>query len=233
MHNIPENIDKLKEQFKKEPSVEKMIQIVAAYHEQGLTERGIGFAEAVLLQVDDAKTSLLQMAMVMEIVGRNDDALKYLDKVLAISPADSQALHAKGMILVLNGSLTEAVSIYDKLRKDNPLDLEAIAGMLLCLFGEGHLSEALALYQESTGMLPKTPQQWHPKGMIDGIVAEYFESNVSGDHGTAPQKVKESFKRMENIIANFGTEVRMFYTMGEISGREAYKKVLEKHKHKK
>lgn len=231
-HSISANVESLKEQFKKEPSLEKMVQVVAAYHEQGLTERGIGFAEAVLLQADDEKAGLMQMGMIMELVDRNEEALKYLDKVLEISPADPQALHAKGMILTINGSLEDATSIYRKLRDANPSDLQTISGMILCLFGEGRSNDALALYQESTGTLPKTPHDWHPKGMIDGIVAGYFETNASGDHGMAPEKIKESFRRMEDIIRNFGVEVQMFYTMGELAGREAYRKVLESKKSK-
>lgn len=231
-HSISANVESLKEQFKKEPSLEKMVQVVAAYHEQGLTERGIGFAEAVLLQADDEKAGLMQMGMIMELVDRNEDALEYLDKVLKISPADPQALHAKGMILTINGSFEDATSIYRKLRDANPSDLQTISGMILCLFGEGRSNDALALYQESTGTLPKTPHDWHPKGMIDGIVAAYFENNASGDHGMAPEKIKESFRRMEDIIRNFGVEVQMFYTMGELAGREAYRKVLESKKSK-
>jgi len=231
-HSISDKVESLKEEFKKEPSLEMMVQVVAAYHEQGLTERGIGFAEAVLLQVDDEKTRSMQMGMIMELVGRNEEALRYLDKALKITPNDPQALHAKGMILAINGNFEDAALIYRKLRDDNAADLQAISGMLLCLFGEGRSADALALYQESTGMLPKTPHEWHPKGMIDGIVAAYFETNASGDHGMAPEKIKESFRRMEDIIGNFGAEVRMFYTMGEISGSEAFRKILEKKKTK-
>ncbi len=231
-HSISDKVENLKEEFKKEPSLEMMVQVVAAYHEQGLTERGIGFAEAVLLQADDEKTRSMQMGMIMELVGRNEEALRYLDKALKISPTDPQVLHAKGMILAINGNFEDAALIYRKLRDDNAADLQAISGMLLCLFGEGLSADALALYQESTGMLPKTPHEWHPKGMIDGIVAAYFETNASGDHGMAPEKIKESFRRMEDIIGNFGAEVRMFYTMGEISGSEAFRKILEKKKTK-
>ena len=227
-HSISDKVESLKEEFKKEPSLEMMVQVVAAYHEQGLTERGIGFAEAVLLQVDDEKTRSMQMGMIMELVGRKEEALRYLDKALNTSPADPQVLHAKGMILVMNGNFEDAALIYRKLRDNNAADLQAISGMLLCLFGEGHSADALALYQESTGMLPKTLHEWHPKGMIDGIVAAYFEANASGDHGMAPEKIKESFRRMEDLIGNFGAEVRMFYTMGEIAGSEAFRKILEK-----
>lgn len=229
-HSISYNVESLKAEFKKEPSLERMVQVVAAYHEQGLTERGIGFAEAVLLQVDDEKARSMQMGMVMELVGRNEEALKYLDKVLEISPADPQALHAKGMILAINGNFADAALIYRKLRDATPSDIQAISGMLLCLFGEGRSNDALVLYQESTATLPRTPHDWHPKGMIDGIVAGYFETNASGNRGMAPEKIKESFRRMEDIIGNFGVEVRMFYTMGELSGREAYRKVMESKK---
>ncbi|MGB3908500.1 MAG: tetratricopeptide repeat protein [Methanomethylovorans sp.] len=231
-HNISDKVESLKEEFKKEPSLEVMVQVIAAYHEQGLTERGIGFAEAVLLQVDDEKTRSMQMGMIMELVGRNEEALTYLDKALKISPTDPQVLHAKGMLLVVNGNFEDAALIYRKLRDENAADLQAISGMLLCLFGEGRSTDALALYQESTGTLPKDPHEWHPKGMIDGIVAAYFETTTSDDHGTAPEKIKESFRRMEDIIGNFGTEVRMFYTMGEIAGSEAFRKIMEKKKNK-
>lgn len=229
--NISDSIESLKQQFKKGPSLETMVQIISAYHAQGLTERGIGFAEAVLLQLDDEKTRLLQMGMILELVDRNKEALEYLEKVLKISPADPQALHVKAMILVENGDFSDAFSIYHKLKDTNPSDLQATSGMLLCLFGKEQANDALALYQESTGILPQAMHDWHPKGMIDGIVAEYFETCTS--HGMAPEKIKESFRRMEEIIGNFGYEARMFHTMGELSGREAYKKVLASKETKK
>lgn len=230
--SIADNIESLKEQFRQDPSLERMIHVVAAYHQQGLTERGIGFAEAVLLQIGDEKIRSMQMGMIMELVGRDEEALQYLDKVLKLSPADPQALHARAMILAINGSFADAAVIYRKLREDNPSDLQAISGMLLCLFGEGLSNDALALYQESTGTLPKAPHEWHPKGMIDGIVAAFFETDTSVDHGMTAEKIKESFRRMEGIICNFGAEVQMFYTMGELSGREAFNKTLEKKKTK-
>lgn len=226
--SIADNIEDLKEQFRQDPSLERMVHVVAAYHEKGLTERGIGFAEAVLLQISDEKIRSMQMGMLMELVGKNEEALLYLDKVLQLSPADPQALHAKAMILAINGSFTDAAVIYRKIREEDTSDLQAISGMLLCLFGEGLSNDALALYQESTGIFPKTPHEWHPKGMIDGIVAGYFETDTSDDHGMALEKIKESFRRMENIIANFGAEVQMFYKMGELSGREAFNKIQEK-----
>jgi tetratricopeptide (TPR) repeat protein len=230
--SIADNIESLKEKFRQVPSLEGMVRVVIAYHQTGFTERGIGFAEAVLLQISDEKIRSMQMGMIMELVGRYKEALQYLDKVLKLSPADLQALHAKAMILAINGSFADAAVIYRKLREDNPSDLQAISGMLLCLFGEGLSNDALALYQESTGTLPKAPHEWHPKGMIDGIVAAFFETDTSVDHGMTAEKIKESFRRMEDIIGNFGAEVQTFYTMGELSGRETFNKTLEKKKTK-
>jgi len=230
--SIADNIESLKEKFRQVPSLEGMVRVVIAYHQTGFTERGIGFAEAVLLQISDEKIRSMQMGMIMELVGRYKEALQYLDKVLKLSPADLQALHAKAMILAINGSFADAAVIYRKLREDNPSDLQAISGMLLCLFGEGLLNDALALYQQSTATLPKAPHEWHPKGMIDGIVAAFFETDTSVDHGMTAEKINESFRRMEDIIGNFGAEVQTFYTMGELSGRETFNKTLEKKKTK-
>lgn len=216
-------IEKLQEEFKKEPSFEIMMQIIDAYHKANLTERGIGFAEAILLQMDN-KERYLQMTMILESVGKNEEALTYLDKILQSSPDDTETLHAKAMILMTRGDINEASSIYIKLKQKNEEDLQAIAGMLICLFKQGQVKEAYDLYQQSSSKLPSESQEWYPKGMIDGILAAYIESSTETIENS--ENIRNNFKHMEQIIENFGPDAKMIYMMGETAGKSLYNKTI-------
>lgn len=214
-------IESLQEEFKKDPSFERMMQIVHAYNESNLTERGIGFAEAILLQMED-KERYLQMSMILESVGNSSEALICIDKLLSKLPDDKEALHTKAMMLISNDDIASASRIYIKLKNDDEEDLQAIAGLMICLFKQEQAKEAFDLYHKSSGKLPTEMQQWYPKGMIDGIVSAYLEASTLDANES--EKIKNNFKYIEQIIENFGSDAKMFYVMGETSG----KKMMEK-----
>ncbi|MEZ5334710.1 MAG: hypothetical protein R2741_05470 [Methanolobus sp.] len=64
---LAENLHSLKESFRETPDMELLLQIVATYHRLGHAERGVGFAEAFLMQIEDEKEKLLQTSMIFEL----------------------------------------------------------------------------------------------------------------------------------------------------------------------
>ncbi|WP_319508642.1 hypothetical protein [uncultured Methanolobus sp.] len=225
---LAENMQSLKELFRETPSMEHLLQIVATYHGMEQTERGIGFAEAFIMQIEDEKDRLLQASMVLEMVDRNEEALTYLDDAEDKFPDDIQVKNHRGMLLNKLSEFEKALSIYDGLLENSPKSLESLSGKLIALTGLGRHGDVLKLYKTSIAITPSTVQDWHFKGVIDGILKDYFkaEKGTSITDGQA-DKLSQSFNSIDHIIDGLGPEVRNFYMMGNFAGKEIYHEILE------
>jgi hypothetical protein len=225
---LAENMQSLKELFRETPSMEHLLQIVATYHGMEQTERGIGFAEAFIMQIEDEKDRLLQVSMVLEMVDRNEEALIYLDDAEDKFPDDIQVKNHRGMLLNKLSEFENALSIYDGLLENSPKSLESLSGKLIALTGLGRHGDVLKLYKTSIAITPSTVQDWHFKGVIDGILKDYFEAEkgTSITDGQA-DKLSQSFNSIDHIIDGLGPEVRNFYMMGNFAGKEIYHEILE------
>ena len=53
-------------------------------------------------------------------MGRNNEAITYFDKVLALNPKDVDSLNNKGVSLVKLGNYYEAIKYFDKALTINP-----------------------------------------------------------------------------------------------------------------
>jgi len=225
---LAENMQSLKELFRETPSMEHLLQIVATYHGMEQTERGIGFAEAFIMQIEDEKDRLLQASMVLEMVDWNEEALTYLDDAEDKFPDDVQVKNHRGMLLNKLSEFEKALSIYDSLLENSPKSLESLSGKLVALTGLGRHGDVLKLYKTSIAITPSTVQDWHFKGVIDGILKDYFEAEkgTSITDGQA-DKLSQSFNSIDHIIDGLGPEVRNFYMMGNFAGKEIYHEILE------
>lgn len=223
-----ENLRSLKENFRETPSMEFLLQIVATYHGLEQTERGIGFAEAFLMQIGDEKERLLQTSMVFEMVELNEEALSYLTEAGEKFPDDIQVKNHHGMLLNKLAEFEDALSIYDELLVNSPSSLESLSGKLIALAGLGRHGDILKLYKTSISITPSSVQDWHFKGVIDGILRDYFEHEKGSSitEGQA-EKLSRSFDSIGHIIDGLGPEVRQFYMMGNFAGKEIYHEMLE------
>lgn len=225
---LANNMQSLKELFRETPSMEHLLQIVATYHGIGQTQRGIGFAEAFIMQIDDEKDRLLQISMVLEMVDENEEALSYLDEAEDKFPDDAQVKNHRGMLLNKLTEFEQALSIYDGLLESSPKSLESLSGKLIALTGLGRHGDVLKLYKSSIPITPSNPQDWHFKGVIDGILKDYFEAEkgASITEGQA-DKLSRSFNSIEHIIDGLEPELRNFYMIGCFAGKEIYHEILE------
>lgn len=225
---LEENLRDLKESFRETPSMEFLLQIVATYHGLEQTERGIGFAEAFLMQIEDEKERLLQTSMMFEIADRNEEALSSLTRAGEHFPEDMQIKNRHGMLLNKLSEFESALLIYDELLTDSPSSLESLSGKLIALTGLGRHGDILKLYKTSISITPSSVQDWHFKGVIDGILRDYFE-HEKGSSVTEGQveKLSGSFDLIARIMDGLGPEVRQFYMMGSFTGKGIYHEILE------
>ncbi|WP_094226767.1 tetratricopeptide repeat protein [Methanolobus psychrotolerans] len=226
---LANNLRSMKEHFHETPSMENLFQIVAKYHEMEQTERGIGFAEAFLMQIEDEKDRLLQTSMVLEVVEKNEEALSYLVDAEEKFPDDALVKNHRAMLLNKLSEFEKALSIYDGLLEADPKSLESLSGKLVALTGLVRHGDILKLYKTSIAITPSTVQDWHFKGVIDGILKDYFEheKGASITDGQA-EKLSKSFDSIFRIIDGLDPEVRNFYMMGNFAGKGIYHEIIEK-----
>ncbi|MBP1908037.1 tetratricopeptide repeat protein [Methanolobus bombayensis] len=225
---LEDNLKNLKESFRETPSMEHLLQIVATYHGLDMAERGIGFAEAFLMQIEDEKERLLQTSMIFEMVEYNEEALSYLGVAMDKYPEDTQLKNHHGMLLNKISKFEDALSIYEGLLETSPESLESLSGKLIALIGLGRHGDILKLYKTSISITPSSPQDWHFKGVIDGLLKDYFEheKGKSITEGQA-EKLSKSFDSINHIMDGLGSEVSNFYMMGNFAGKEIYHGILE------
>ena len=226
---LQDNLKSLKESFIETPSMEFLLQIVATYHGLEMTERGIGFAEAILMQIEDEKERLIHTSMVFEMIDFNDDALAVLSEAMEKYPDDVQVKNHHGMLLNKSSKFEDALSIYEELLETSPESLESLSGKLIALIGLGRHGDVLKLYKTSISITPSSPQDWHFKGVIDGLLRDYFdrEKGKSITEGQA-EKLSKSFDSITHIMDGLGPEVSNFYMMGNFAGKEIYHQMLDK-----
>lgn len=222
-------LGKLKKEFSNTPSMDNLYQIALIYHSLGQTERGIGFAEAFLMQIENEKERIIQTTMILSMLDRDEEATEALREAEEKFSGDSQLKGYEGMLLNKQKRFEEAVEVFDDLLEKNPDDLESISGKVIALLGLEKNDLAMKAYQASIGITPKEAPQWHFKGMIDGLMQEYVSSaHADGSGDAQKKKMSDSFKLIDTLINNFGPDVRNFYRMGQLAGIEAYGLMIDK-----
>jgi tetratricopeptide (TPR) repeat protein len=218
-----EDLRGLKQDFSKDPTMDNLFQIAVIYDALGQTERGIGFAEAFLMQIEDEMERLVMNTMVLSMVDRDDEAVKLLGKAEEKFPEDIRLKRYKGMLLNKQRKFPEAVDAFTTLLEKDSGDLEAVSGKIIALLGLKKHDQAMKAYHASISITPREAPQWHFKGMLDGLMGEYLsrmqQNGLNEDHN---KKLSESFMRISSLIDNFGLDVRNFYRMGQVAGKEAY-----------
>ena len=213
----------LKLAFSSTPSMDNLFQIVVTYNALGQAERGIGFAEAFLMQIEDEKEKLVQTTMILSMVERDDEAIELLKAAEEKFPHDVELKRYRGMLFNKQRKFTEAVDTFSALLENDPNDLESISGKIIALLGLKEHDRAIKTYQASIGITPREAPQWHFKGMLDGLMGEHLSRMQQGGPVDAHEKkLSESFGRIDSLINNFGPDVRNFYRMGQFAGKEAY-----------
>ncbi|MDP2217610.1 MAG: tetratricopeptide repeat protein [Methanolobus sp.] len=218
-----EDLRGLKQDFSKDPTMDNLFQIAVIYDALGQTERGIGFAEAFLMQIEDEMERLVMNTMVLSMVDRDDEAVKLLGKAEEKFPEDIRLKRYRGMLLNKQRKFAEAVDAFTTLLEKDSGDLEAVSGKIIALLGLKKHDQAMKAYQASISITPQEAPQWHFKGMLDGLMGEHLsriqQNGLNEDHN---KKLSESFMRINSLIDNFGPDVRNFYRMGQVAGKEAY-----------
>lgn len=175
------------------------------------------------MQIEDEMERLVMSTMVLSMVDRDDEAVKLLGEAEEKFPEDIRLKRYRGMLLNKQRKFPEAVDAFKVLLEKDPGDLEAVSGEIIALLGLKKHELAMKAYQSSINITPREAPQWHFKGMLDGLMSEHLSKmQQDSPNEDRDKKLSESFMRISSLIDSFGPDVRNFYRMGQVAGKEAY-----------
>jgi tetratricopeptide (TPR) repeat protein len=99
-------------------------------------------------------------------LGRNEEALRCLEKALEIDPLAASFWNNKGSNLRILGRHEEAILCYDKALEIYPEYVNAWSGKGIVLDGLDRHEEALVCYDTAVELDPKNEKAWHNKGVF-------------------------------------------------------------------
>jgi len=92
------------------------------------------------------------------------EALKYLDRILAVDPEHAKTLNDKGIVLWNIGDAAGALKYYEKTLKVDPGSIEALVNMGVALGKMGNKEQALTSYDEALDLDSGCFEAWLSKG---------------------------------------------------------------------
>jgi tetratricopeptide (TPR) repeat protein len=142
-------------------------------------------------------------------LGKNEEAIKYLDKALEIDPNNANALTSKGLALYNLGNYQEAVKYHDKALEINPNGGPALNNKGLALYGLGKYDEALEYYDRALEIDPNGG----PAALLLSNKGLAFEK--LGKHQEAIKWCDKALEINPNNGEALSTKGSAFYNLGK------------------
>jgi tetratricopeptide (TPR) repeat protein/predicted amidohydrolase len=114
--------------------------------------------------------------VVLEKLGRYDEAVKCYDEAIRINPNFAKAWLNKGVALGKLGKYNEEVECYDGIIKINPDYDEAWTNKGIALLSLGRYDEAIKCCDEAIKINPNFAKAWYNKGIALGKLGRYGEA---------------------------------------------------------
>ena len=95
-----------------------------------------------------------EQAVILNSLGRYDDAIHYLDKALSLDPNNVLALITKGISLDGSGRFSDGMSYLDKALAIDPTNKNAINYKVAVLISLGKVAEAIKYYDKVLSIDP-------------------------------------------------------------------------------
>jgi len=105
-------------------------------------------------QVLTNATTLIEKAVILNSLGRFDEAIVYLDKAMSIDPNNVRALINKGRSLSQLHRFEEAISNYDRALRIDPQNTDAYINKGLPLYNLGKNAEAITYFDKVLAVEP-------------------------------------------------------------------------------
>lgn len=103
---------------------------------------------------------LYNLGLVLNDLGRLDEAERYLRRVVDLAPAMTNACVALSSVLQRNGRTIEAIQVLRKAIERDPENPWAQRSLGVCLMASGRTEEAQVCLQRATALSPRDQQAW-------------------------------------------------------------------------
>jgi Flp pilus assembly protein TadD len=117
--------------------------------------------------------TLLTRARVANNFGRPEVALEVLEGLLALDPANAEALNFKGRALILMDRFGEALAVYDALLKRAPSNATFLYNRGVSLMNLGHPDVAKGVFHEVAEMPARPPYAIFNRGLVRLTLGEF------------------------------------------------------------
>jgi tetratricopeptide (TPR) repeat protein len=118
-------------------------------------------------------------------LGRHQEAIRCLDKALALDPRDAYTWLNKGGSLAALGRREEAINCYDKALALDPREAKAWNNKGSALNGIGRWDEAVSCYDQALAIDPRYAGAWSGKGNALGALGRHQEAISCHDRALA------------------------------------------------
>lgn len=126
-----------------------------------------------------------QLALTLESVGRNDEAIPLFAKVLAARPQNSEVLTNYGLALVQTGKAKEAVPLYLRAVKLTPDDATVHQDLGVAYLQQSDLDNAIAEFTRGTQLDPQSAQLAYDLGLAYKLKDRFPESIAAFERARA------------------------------------------------
>ncbi len=127
-------IDKAIEQYEKivelDPNNSQAYYTLARLYQFDKPLRALEVYEKILNRFGEQLEILAQIADLNNSLGRHDDAIDALNRMLDLDPGNESILHTLGSTYIQTGEFEEAKSIFIKLLEDHPDDLDVLTSLV-------------------------------------------------------------------------------------------------------
>jgi len=146
-------------------------------------------------------TAYASLGLVLQGLGRLDEALVSYDKALALKPGDAEAFNNRGNVLNNLRRLDEALVSYDKALALKPDYAEAFYNRGVALNALRRLDEALVSYDKALALKPDYAEAFYNRGAALNDLRRLDEALVSYNKALALKPdYAEAFNNRGNVL---------------------------------
>ena len=146
--------------------------------------------------------AIFNKAYALAVLGKNEEAIEWYDKSLAIEPNNANTLGNNAILLDNMGKHLEAIELYDKALFFEPMHSNNLRNKGLTLTNLGKYDQALECYDKSLKIEPNHADTLNSKGWVLNNLGEYEQAIEWYDKALAIDP-KESYALNNKGLAFF------------------------------
>ena len=188
-------------------SLQQAIELAVEHHTAGELSKAESICQQILKSDPNHPVALHLLGVVANQSGKNDIAVDFLKKALALRPDYVEAHNNLGNVLVDIGKLDDAVTSYQKVLEFEP-DLAGVHNNLGNAQQQlGRLDEALASFQKALSIEPDLAEAHNNLGLVlqeigkleEALESYYKALNIRPNYAEAHYNIGNTLNQLERL----------------------------------